>query len=72
MADKTIYLGTGPKGERNQILVYWYDENGYAIETRLDVNVENQDKPRVLVIEVDGMEIARLEGVKHKAKLVAG
>jgi hypothetical protein len=47
-------LHTGCMGDRTDITVDWFDENMVGKRNDVCVRILNQDKPRVLVIEVDG------------------
>jgi hypothetical protein len=58
-----ITLHTGCSGDCNTIHVDWFDENGIRQKTDIEVNVQNQDKPRQLEIILNG---ALLATVKRK------
>jgi hypothetical protein len=50
-----VTLKTGCAGESHKCNVEWFDENSVDQLTVVEVNIRDQDKPRVLEVVVDGM-----------------
>ncbi len=52
-----ITIHTGCMDDRNKINIDWFDENGVRQHNEIEINVKNQDKPRVLDLLLDGEKI---------------
>lgn len=49
-----ITLHTGFMGSRDSVRVEWFDENNVRRRLPIEIVIEDRDKPRTLVILVDG------------------
>lgn len=58
MMELTIH--TGLMGDCNTINIDWLDERGIHNLTRIEVNVLNQDRPRTLILKLNGAIIATI------------
>jgi hypothetical protein len=55
-----LTIHTGFAGSETTIHVDWFDENNVKIHNTIDLVVLDQDKPRTIVILLDGVQIAVL------------
>jgi hypothetical protein len=53
-----ITIHTGGQGERHILHVAWFDENNVRQLTELEVALLSQDKPRTLLLLVNGVLVA--------------
>jgi hypothetical protein len=63
MAEITIH--TGAQGAENTIHVDWFDENNVHHKTTIEVNIQEQDKPRLLEITINGKLVALISAKKE-------
>jgi len=47
-----ITLHTGTIGDQNKLHINWHDENNVPQLNDIEIDIEEQDKPRTLVIRV--------------------
>ncbi len=59
-----ITIHTGCQGDYNKINVAWSDHNNVPQRTTVEVNVQQQDKPRTLEIQINGLIIATVPAIK--------
>jgi uncharacterized protein YifN (PemK superfamily) len=52
MSEITIH--TGFMGDQNRINIVWYDHNNVQHTTHIQADIQPEDKPRTLVISIDG------------------
>ena len=55
-------LHTGCQSDEEQIIIDWFNENNVQRQDELRIRILPQDKPRTLVILLNGVEIGRIEG----------
>jgi len=49
---------TGAQGEITTIRVYWFNENNVRRETRVELRMNERDKPRTLEVWVNRVKLA--------------
>jgi hypothetical protein len=64
-----LTLHTGLMGEQDTINISWFDENNVPKANKLDIIVLNRDKPRTLVIAVDGVIVWRSDSQRLAASI---
>lgn len=57
-----LTLHTGSMGDWNTINIDWFNENNVLKQTRLDIIIQEQDKPRTLEIRVNSVTVAIIDG----------
>ena len=55
-----ITIHTGGQGEFNRIHVDWFDHNNVRQTTTVDINVQQQDKPRTLEIVINDVRVVTI------------
>lgn len=55
-----LTLHTGCQGDWDTIHVSWHDEDNVRQLTKLDIIIQEQDKPRTLEIRIDDEKVAEL------------
>jgi hypothetical protein len=53
-----LTLHTGCQGDWDTINIDWFNENGVLKHTKLDIIIQEQDRPRTLEIRVNGVTVA--------------
>lgn len=56
MTELSLY--TGFAGDRTTIHVDWFDHNNCRQLTDVEINIQEQDKPRTLEIRINGAMVA--------------
>jgi hypothetical protein len=62
MSNTQLTVHTGFIGDFTQIDVDWYDHDNVRMKDRVDILVEETDKPRTLNILINGNTVFRREG----------
>lgn len=66
MAMSEISIHTGTMGACNKINVVWFDENMVHKITTIEAEIGNWDKPRTLIIKIDGKQIMQTPPLPEK------
>lgn len=62
-----ITLHTGCAGDHTVIKIQWYDEDNVQQRTLVEISVKDQDKPRTLLVAVDGKTVAEIVREKNRS-----
>ena len=67
-------LSAGCQGDQNTIWIDWLDEDGMRHHTKIEVNVDERDKPRTLRFLINGKPVATAKswGTSYPAAVPSG
>lgn len=55
-----LSFNAGGAGDKSTLNIYWSDHNNIQMKTILVIKMLDRDKPRTLVVEVNGVRVATL------------
>ncbi len=58
MSEITIH--TGCAGDKNTIRIEWFDHNNVSHITTIQADIDVQDKPRTLLLSVNGVMVGKV------------